>query len=91
MERDDDPRQATRKRDLADRSDEILTAVQDLRDMERLKRTKAISTPPFHALADDIQAKSREIFRIASAERALGDEIDRGSVSIEDVEDNERS
>ena len=75
-----------RQRDLDDHSNEILQAVDDLRSMEQQKRREDISTPPFHELADEIKAKSQEIFRIADEERQLGESLPTGDVSIDDVE-----
>ena len=46
---------------LGDASDDLLDAVDDLRAMERQKRKETISSPPFHRLAEAIEAKSREI------------------------------
>lgn len=61
---------------LSDTSDELLRALTELRDLERRKRDKTISTPEFHELADRIDARSKHIFRIAAAEREMGESLD---------------
>lgn len=57
--------------------------------METEKRKQAISTPEFHRLAADITAKSRDVFRIASEQEAIGDETPHADVSIDDVDDGD--
>ncbi|HET7703766.1 MAG TPA: hypothetical protein VFK35_10220 [Candidatus Limnocylindrales bacterium] len=73
-------------RDLADRSNRLLDAVDELRDLEQQKRRETISTPPFHHLADDVKDKSREIFRMADAQESAGDRVATQTVSIADVD-----
>jgi hypothetical protein len=89
-ERDQRPVSVSPKRELADQSARILQAIDDLRDMEADKRTRPISTPEFHRLAEDVTDKSREIFRIAVAEERKGDESPRGDETIEDVDEDGR-
>ena len=83
---DSDDQVRARKHELGEHSNEILQAVEDLRTMEQRKRGEDISTPPFHELADEIKAKSQEIFRIADEERQLGESVPTGNESIDDVE-----
>jgi hypothetical protein len=73
-------------RDLADRSNRLLDAVDELRGLERQKRRETISTPAFHRLADDVKAKSQEIFRMADAQELVGDMVSTQKVSIDDVD-----
>lgn len=73
-------------RDLADRSNRLLEAVDELRELERRKRRETISTPSFHHLADDVKAKSHEIFRMADAQELVGDMVPTQKVSIDDVD-----
>jgi hypothetical protein len=70
---------------LGDASDDLLDAVDDLRAMERQKRSETISSPPFHRLAEAIEAKSREIFRTAGRERSLGDRADHVELTVDEV------
>ena len=74
------------KADLAQRSDRILDAIDDLRALEKDKRAETISTPPFHRLAEAVTKKSREIFEMADRQEAVGDRTDTTDESIEEVE-----
>lgn len=79
-----------RPQDLADHSNRLLHAVEELRELEQRKRRETISTPPFHHLADDVKAKSREIFRIADDQEALGDRIPTQSdLSIDALDEDD--
>jgi hypothetical protein len=77
---------ATKKRELADKSNRMLDKLRHLRDTENLKRKTPISTPTFHELANDVNATSREIFQIAHEQDRLGEAIPTGSQTIDDVE-----
>lgn len=77
--------QETSRRKLADRSERLLEAVAELRALEARKRLESISTPEFHALAEDVEAKSQEIFRLATEQIDLADAIPTGTETIEDV------
>jgi hypothetical protein len=76
----DDP-----KHQLSDRSDQILDAIEELHEMESAKREVPISTPTFHRLAEQITAKSRDVFRIARDQEAVGEEAPTGDETIQDV------
>lgn len=91
MEREHGPGAVDPKRALSDESSRILDAIDDLRDMEREKRTRPISTPGFHRLAEDITEKSREVFRIAVEQERTGDESPRGEETIEDIDRSRQS
>jgi hypothetical protein len=78
------------KGDLAQRSARILDAIDDLRALEKDKRTETISTPPFHRLAEAVTKKSREIFEMAYRQEAVGDRTDTTDESIEQVEGRKR-
>jgi hypothetical protein len=86
MEREHEPSSVDPKRTLSDQSSRILDAIEDLHDMEREKRTRPISTPGFHRLAEEITEKSREVFRIAAEQERTGDESPRGEETIEDID-----
>ncbi len=73
------------KQALAGRSDKLLGALRHLKETEERKREVPISTPTFHELANDVNATSREIFRLAREQDEIGDEIPTGSDTIEDV------
>ena len=81
-ERDDQ----TRRQTLRDDSDELLSALDELRALERRKRQERISSSPFHRLAEDVAEASRRVFRVAEEERRVGDEFDEQQpVTTEDV------
>jgi hypothetical protein len=82
---DDHTERSDPKVELTGRSAEILNAIDDLHDMEVRKRERPISTPEFHDLAEDITAKSREVFRIAVEQEDVGEEAPSGDESINDV------
>ena len=72
---------------LPDASDDLLSKVADLRDMERRRREAPISSPAFHDLGRKVTAKSHDIMYAATVEEALGDDTERGHETIEDVDD----
>jgi hypothetical protein len=69
----------------------ILDAVADLRALETEKRKQPISTPAFHRLAEDVTAKSQEVFSIARNSEDEADLAPRSDDSIDDVEREEGS
>jgi hypothetical protein len=75
-----------RKQELADKSNRMLDKMRHLRDTEQRKRQTSISTPAFHELADDVNATSREIFKIAREQETLGDAIPTGEETIDDAD-----
>lgn len=79
------------RRKLALRSERLLEAVAQLRALEAQKRRMNISTPEFHALADEVEAKSQEIFRLATEQSDIGDAIPTSAESIEDVAEANRA
>jgi hypothetical protein len=79
------------KSKLAARSDELLDALQRLKETERRKRHEPISSDTFHRLANEVDAISHEVFAIARDERSIGDRTTRTGETIEDVEDENRA
>ena len=75
-----------KKRELADKSNRMLEKLRYLRETEKIKRKTPISTPTFHELANQVNATSREIFKIAHEQETLGEEIPTGDETIEDVD-----
>jgi hypothetical protein len=73
------------KEQLRQESDDLMEAVDDVRRLERRRRTEAISTPRFHELGDRIEERSRDVFRLAQAEESTGNNIETSDVTIEDV------
>jgi len=70
---------------LSAKSRKLLDSIDELHALERQKRDEDISTPRFHQLADTIVRKARAVFRTTAIEETLGDAIDTGNVSINDV------
>jgi len=56
------------RRVLRTDSDRLLDAVEELRALEREKRQLDVSSKPFHDLAERVEAKAREVFRLAGQE-----------------------
>lgn len=77
----DDP-----KRELADRSGELLEELGHLKETEELKRQESISTAPFHELADEVSASIRRVFVLGAQSEELGDRAETGDLTIEDIE-----
>jgi len=78
------------KTELAHKSDELLAALQRLKDTEQRKRHEPISSDEFHRLANEVDAVSHEVFEIARDERDIGNETVRRTETIEDVLDDEK-
>lgn len=74
------------KRELADRSSELLDELEHLKETEGLKRREPISTGPFHELGDEVTASIERVRELGAESETLGDEAETGTVSIEDVE-----
>ena len=66
-------------------SDELLAAIDDMRQTEKVKRGEDISTPEFHRLADDVEGKARKVWEISSRENRDGDAADTTDVSIDET------
>jgi hypothetical protein len=64
---------------LREDSDRLLQAVDELRALEREKRLQEVSSAPFHDLAQRVEDKAREVFRLAEQEEADGLGADAGS------------
>jgi hypothetical protein len=56
-------------------SDRLLDAVDDLKAAERRKRSKPMSTPAFHRLAEEVRVKADEVWRTAAEEEAGGERL----------------
>jgi hypothetical protein len=67
-------------------SDELLSAVRELQELEAEKRGQEISSPEFHATAREITERAREVFRRAAQEEKHGAETgDPQQRTTEDV------
>jgi len=74
-----------RHRKVRDDSDELLTALDRLKNMERAKRDTDISTPPFHDLAEEVEQQARHVFDVAAAETVHGEVAPTTDVSTNEV------
>jgi hypothetical protein len=70
--------QTNRLRRLRRDSDALLDDIDAVRRLEEIKREYPVSTPEFHYLANEIERRSREVFRLAERERAIGEQTDPG-------------
>jgi signal transduction histidine kinase len=66
MGEDESGREASHE--LHEDSERLLRAVDELRALEREKRRQKLSGRPFRELAERVEAKAREVFRIAGEE-----------------------
>ncbi len=82
-------RQSRLRANLSAESKRLLDTIDEMHELEELKRAEPISTPAFHRLADEVLAKGKEVFRITSEQEAMGDAIDTGAVSLNDVNPND--
>ena len=81
--------QDQKKGKLRDVSDRLLRDLEELKALEREKRGEPISSPQFNRLARVIEIKSRDIWELASDERAFGEQIEGGEPdAVDDVEPN---
>ncbi|MBA2718750.1 MAG: hypothetical protein H0U52_05795 [Chloroflexi bacterium] len=77
--------QLARRERLSGESQRLLTAIDEIHDLESSKRDEDVSTPPFHELAEQVLAKSREVFRIAGREAAQDDDIETTDVTLNET------
>ena len=82
---------ADRKEQLTAVSDRLLDGLFELRRIEAKKRQQPISSPEFHALAEEVTKKSRELMSTASVQEAIGNETERSAESIEDIGDRQEN
>lgn len=73
------------RQQIRDDSDDLLSALNDLKQMEGRKRTEDISSPPFHDLAEAVEDQARHVYRLAAEERIDGDQTSSADVSTNEV------
>jgi hypothetical protein len=56
------------------RSQRLLHALGRLRRLEGLKRAQTRSSPPFHALAEEVTEEAREVWQLAATQELAGEE-----------------
>ena len=74
------------KTQLATKSDDLLDALDRLKDTEQRKRQEPISSDDFHRLANEVDAISHEVFAIARDQRDTGERTQPGDETIDDVD-----
>lgn len=84
----DESAQDNMRRRLDAESKRLIQSVDELRALEQKKREEPISTPGFHELADAIVTKARDVFRMTTIEEELGDRVDTGEVTLNEVDGN---
>jgi hypothetical protein len=73
------------ERRVREDSDELLDAVDELKRLERSKRSRNISTPRFHDVADRVEDQARQVFHIAARETIDGDKAGTSDSSIDEI------
>jgi hypothetical protein len=73
------------KESFADLSDKLIREADAVRNLEREKRQTPISTPEYHDLADQVEARSRRVFSIAAEQESVGDSVDTSDETIDDI------
>lgn len=73
------------QRRVRDDSDELLSALDDLKRMEREKRELDISTPPFHERAEAVAKQARHVYDLAAHETVDGNQAPTTDVSTNEV------
>ena len=81
--------QRRRRERLSEESRRLLDRIDELHRLEERKRDEKISTPGFHRLADTIKAKAADVFRMTTVQERLGDRIDTGDVTLNDVDEGD--
>jgi len=76
MDDDDASLKRSGRVSLGSDSERLLRAVEELRELEREKRRHEIRSRPFYEVARRLEAKAREVFRIANQETDGGDVIE---------------
>ena len=74
-----------KKSELASKSDELLDTLRTLTETEQRKRDEPISSESFHALANEVDALSHEVWSIARDQDFTGERIPSSDETIEDV------
>jgi hypothetical protein len=64
----EDPKGRRVQRELGEDSERLLKAIEELRDLEERKRREPIASKPFRDLAQQVEAKAREVYKLADEE-----------------------
>jgi hypothetical protein len=74
MSEHDESLERRARTDSRDESDRLLRAVDELRALDREKRLHESSSPPFYALARQLEEKAREVFRLGEQQGDGGED-----------------
>ena len=83
----DDPQRSN----LASISDRIVEAIRALHAIELRKRRATPSTPEYHALIEDSEDKSREIFAAAGEQDRLARRLEPGGPTIQETAERDEA
>jgi hypothetical protein len=67
-------------------SDKLLGALTDLKDAEQRKRGEPFSTDDFHSLADEVEQRAANVWRVAEQEKLDGEATRTTGDAIDDVD-----
>jgi hypothetical protein len=74
------------QRQVRSDSDELLDALNSMKAAEVEKRGEQMSTPPFHELADEVEARAKRVWELAAQENDDGDEVETTGISVNETE-----
>ena len=80
-----DDEQAGKLQALRLDSDALMDALDEMKRTEARKRRQHVSTPEFHQLAQDVEEKSRRVYRLAKGENDIADSTDTTTQTIEET------
>jgi hypothetical protein len=66
-------------------SDKLMDALEDMKRTEARKRAEDVSTPAFHELANQVDAKSRRVFDLAHGEKDEADGMETTGQTIDET------
>ena len=67
-------------------SDDLLRALDELKQLESEKRAADSSTPRFHELADRVEEQARMVMEIAGQQERGGNEAGPPDVAIDEID-----
>ena len=80
-----DDEQAKKLQALRVESDALMDALDDMKRTENKKRRHQVSTPEFHSLAQDVEEKSRRVYRLAKGENDIAETAETTNQTIEET------
>lgn len=80
-----DEDQTTKLQSLRIDSDALMDALDDMKRTEAKKRRQHVSTPEFHQLAQEVEDKSRRVYRLAKGENDTAEATETTNQTIEET------